>query len=62
MIEVVTQTSVQPPQDFWGLVYFAAAALMTIGVETLRRYIKHRMDIWESKHPIENKRKGRNDE
>lgn len=49
---VAQQTTFQPPQDFWGFLYFLLAALLTISIETLRRYIKHRMDIWEANNPV----------
>lgn len=37
---------------FIGLVYFVAAAIATIVVDTARRYVKRRMDIWEAEHPV----------
>lgn len=56
-LSVVTQTVVAPPPDFLSLLYFALAALITLGIETLRRYVKRRMDIWESQHELPEKSK-----
>jgi hypothetical protein len=48
-----------PPSgtDPLALLYFALAGLVTILIETLRRWIKHRMDLWEAKHPLPERRK-----
>ena len=35
-----------------ALLYFTIAGLITLAIETLRRYVKHRMDIWEAKNPV----------
>lgn len=40
------------PQTLLTLLYFGGAGLITLGIETLRRWVKHRMDIWESRNPI----------
>lgn len=41
--------------DFLGLGYWVLAAVVSLAVETLRRYVKRRMDIWEAEHPVKDK-------
>lgn len=43
---------VDSAEGFITLLYFAGAGLITLGIETLRRWVKRRMDIWEAQHPI----------
>lgn len=52
MADIVTQSPVAAPPDFLSLMYFALAALITLGIETLRRYVKRRMDLWEATHNL----------
>lgn len=37
------------------LLYFTAASLVTVGIEALRRFVTHRMDLWESRNPLPEK-------
>lgn len=46
---------VAPVTDPRTLLYFAGAGLITLGIETLRRWVKHRMDLWESRNPVQKK-------
>lgn len=59
-VAILIQDSVSSPSDLRTLLYFTLAALITLGIETLRRWIKHRMDIWEANHPVP-KREGKDD-
>lgn len=45
-------SDIESPQGFVTLLYFAGAGLITLGIETLRRWVKHRMDIWEARNPV----------
>lgn len=49
---LVEDSLIEPVRDFYSLLYFVAAALVSLGVEALRRYIRHRLAIWESEHPV----------
>lgn len=61
-VMMVMQTSpVNPSSDLNTLLYFTFAGVVTIGIEALRRWVKHRMDIWESKHPIQKDKGDSND-
>lgn len=50
------------PDSFYGLLYFAAAGLITLGIDTVRRYVKHRMDMWEAKNPVKKNGENENDD
>jgi hypothetical protein len=50
------------PDSFFGLLYFAAAGLITLGIDTMRRYVKRRMDIWEAKNPVKKGEETEDDE
>lgn len=34
-----------------ALLFMALALLITIGTDALRRYVNHRLDMWEARHP-----------
>lgn len=57
MFEWVAQSlpDIEAPQSLITLLYFAGASLITVFIETLRRWVKHRMDIWEAQHPLPEK-------
>ena len=43
-----------PPdlEAFVGLIYVLFAAIVTAVIDVFRRYIKHRLDLYEANHPI----------
>jgi hypothetical protein len=40
------------PTTLTALLYFAGAGLITLGIDVLRRWVKHRMDLWEARNPL----------
>jgi hypothetical protein len=48
--------SIVTPDDFQAsptsLLFMAAALLITIGTDALRRYINHRLDMWQGRNPV----------
>lgn len=43
-----------PPdlEAFVGLIYVLLAAIVTAVIDVFRRYVKHRLDLYEATHPI----------
>lgn len=37
---------------FTGLLYFVLATLLTITIDSIRRIVKRRLDIWEANNPV----------
>lgn len=35
-----------------ALLFMALALLITIGTDALRRYVNHRLDMWEARNPV----------
>lgn len=42
-------------QDLQGLLYFAVAGLVTLGIDSLRRFINHKLTLWEKESSQEAK-------
>lgn len=56
MFNFLVAQDTSPISDLTTLLYFTLAGFITLAIETLRRWVKHRMDLWESEHPIPRKK------
>jgi hypothetical protein len=45
-----------------GMVYFIVAALVTLSIDVIRRYVRRRLEIWEANNPVPTPKEGVDDD